>query len=52
MRDDRSTERRQFAAECLAVARQTADPNIRASLVGMAQKWLELAAEQRSASAT
>jgi hypothetical protein len=46
MRDDRSTERRHFAAECLALARQTADLNARAALIAMAQKWLELADEQ------
>jgi len=40
---DRSRERRRMAAECLTVARQTSDPGIRASLVEMAQKWLDLA---------
>jgi hypothetical protein len=40
---DRSRERRRMAAECLAVARQTSDSGIRASLVEMAQKWLDLA---------
>jgi hypothetical protein len=32
-----------MAAECLAVARQTSDSGVRASLVEMAQKWLDLA---------
>jgi hypothetical protein len=32
-----------MAAECLAVAKQTFDSGVRASLVEMAQKWLYLA---------
>jgi hypothetical protein len=32
-----------MAAECLAVAKQISDARIRASLVEMAQKWLDLA---------
>jgi hypothetical protein len=32
-----------MAAECLAVAKQTSDARIRASMVEMAQKWLDLA---------
>jgi hypothetical protein len=32
-----------MAAECLAVARHTSDSGMRASLVEMAQKWLDLA---------
>jgi len=32
-----------MAVECLAVARQTSDSGVRASLVEMAQKWLDLA---------
>jgi hypothetical protein len=32
-----------MAAECLAVARRTSDSGVRASLVEMAQKWLDLA---------
>jgi hypothetical protein len=32
-----------MAAECLAVAKQTSDSGVRASLVAMAQKWLDLA---------
>jgi len=32
-----------MAAECLAVAKQTADSGIRASLLEMEQKWLDLA---------
>jgi hypothetical protein len=40
---DRSRERRRLAAECLAVAKQTSDFGVRASLLEMAQKWLDLA---------
>jgi hypothetical protein len=43
MLGDRSRERRRMAAECLAVAKQTSDSGVRASLVEMAQKWLDLA---------
>jgi hypothetical protein len=43
---DRSHELRRFAAECLALAQRTPDANARASLLDMAQKWLELASEQ------
>jgi hypothetical protein len=32
-----------MAAECLAVAKQTCDLRVRASLLEMAQRWLELA---------
>jgi hypothetical protein len=41
-RSDRSRERRQIAAECLASAQKTTDLAIRASLVSIAQKWLDL----------
>ena len=40
---DRSHKRRQLAAECLALAQHCADMNIRASLLLMSQKWLDLA---------
>src|SRR5580692_10751732 len=40
---DRSRERRRMAAQCLAMARQASDSGVRASLVEMAQKWLDLA---------
>jgi hypothetical protein len=40
---DRSPERRQRACECLAMAKQASDANIRALLVEMAWKWLDLA---------
>src|ERR1700730_18425275 len=43
MSGDRSRERRQLAAECLAAAKKTSDVQVRASLVEMAQKWLDLA---------
>ena len=36
-------ERRQRASECLAMAKQASDANIRASLVEMAWEWLDLA---------
>jgi hypothetical protein len=32
-----------MAAECLAVAKQTRDSGVRASLLDMAQKWIDLA---------
>ena len=40
---DQSRELRRMAAECLAAARQTSDSGVRASLVEMAQRWLDLA---------
>lgn len=40
---DRSRERRQRACECLAMAKQASNANIRALLVEMAWKWLDLA---------
>jgi hypothetical protein len=43
MSSDRSRERRQLAAECFGLAQQIADPHLRASLVAMAQTWLDLA---------
>jgi hypothetical protein len=43
MSADRSRERRRMAAECLAVSKQTTDSRVRASLVEMARKWLDLA---------
>src|ERR1700730_9122478 len=43
MSSDRSRARRQLAAECLAAAKKTSDVQVRASLVEMAQKWLDLA---------
>jgi hypothetical protein len=43
MSGDRSRERRRLAAECLASARQTSDLRVRASLLEMAQKWIDLA---------
>jgi hypothetical protein len=43
MSGDRSRERRRLAAECLAVAKRTSDVGVRASLLEMAQKWLDLA---------
>src|SRR5258708_1412241 len=43
MSDDRSRERRQLAAERLIFAKQMADWKIRASVLGMTQRWLDLA---------
>jgi hypothetical protein len=43
MSGDRSQERRRLAAECLAAAKQTSDARSRASLLEMAQRWLDLA---------
>ena len=34
---------RQYAANCLNVAKQVGDPTVRASLVDMAQVWMTLA---------
>jgi hypothetical protein len=46
MPSDPLSDRREFAGECLALAKQTQDLKIRASLLDMAQKWLELASER------
>jgi hypothetical protein len=43
MSGDRSRERRRLAAECLEVAKRTSDAGVRASLLEMAQRWLDLA---------
>jgi hypothetical protein len=43
MSDDRSRERRRLAAECLALAKDTSDTDVRAFLLAMAQKWLDMA---------
>jgi hypothetical protein len=43
MADDRADEPRKLSAECLAKAQQTSDLNLRAPLLGMAQRWLDLA---------
>jgi hypothetical protein len=43
MSGDRSRERRLLAAECLELAKRTSDVRVRASLVEMAQRWLDLA---------
>jgi hypothetical protein len=40
-----SEEFRRAAAECLEAASKTADQNARATLLLMAQKWLEMASE-------
>jgi hypothetical protein len=43
MAGDRSRELRRLAAECLILARQTSDLGVRASLLEMAQKRIDLA---------
>jgi hypothetical protein len=43
MPGDRSREYRRLAAECLALARGSSDSRVRASLLSMAQNWLDLA---------
>jgi hypothetical protein len=43
MSSDRSHERRQLAAERLIFAQQMTDWRIRASVLGMTQRWLDLA---------
>jgi hypothetical protein len=40
---DRSDEFRRAAANCVAIARTTADPATRVSLLTMAQRWYDLA---------
>ena len=43
MAGDRSRELRRLASECLTLARQTSDLGVRASLLEMAQKRIDLA---------
>jgi len=43
MAGDRSRELRRFAAECLTLARQTSDLQVRAALLEIAQKRIDLA---------
>jgi hypothetical protein len=43
MSGDRSRERRQLAGERLIFAQQMTDWKIRASVLGMTQRWLDLA---------
>jgi hypothetical protein len=43
MSDYRSQERRRLAAQCVALAQQSADPTDRAFLLEMAQSWFRLA---------
>jgi hypothetical protein len=40
---DRSDEFRKAAADCVALARATSDPLMRANLLTMAQRWYDLA---------
>ena len=46
MPDNPSRKRRELAAQCFAFAEQTSDLNVRAKLVAMAQKWLDLANDE------
>jgi hypothetical protein len=39
----RAEEYRRYAAECIRVAQETADPKDKALLLEMAEKWRELA---------
>jgi hypothetical protein len=43
MSSDRSHERRRLAAERLIFAKQMTDWRVRASVLGMTQRWLDLA---------
>ena len=45
MSGDRSAEFRASAADCLKLARRAGDPRIRAALLVMPQRWLDLADE-------
>ena len=45
MSGDRSAEFRASAADCLKLASRAGDPSIRAALLAMAQRWLDLADE-------
>jgi hypothetical protein len=47
MSHDRSLERRQFATQRLIFAKQMADWKIRASVLGMTQRWLDLAEHRK-----
>jgi hypothetical protein len=52
MFDDRLRERRQLAAQRLNFAKQMADWKIRASVLGMTQRWLDLAELRNEADAS
>jgi len=43
---------RQYAANCLNVAKEVGDPNVRASLVDMAQVWVTLAEQTETEDTT
>ena len=43
----RVDEYRRYAAECLRIAQETSDPEAKARLLNMAQKWRELSERQR-----
>jgi hypothetical protein len=47
MSHDRSLERRQLATQRLIFAKQMADWKIRASVLGMTQRWLDLAEHRK-----
>jgi hypothetical protein len=48
MSGDRSRERRQLAADRLIFAQQMADWKVRAAVLGMTQRWLDLAEPRES----
>jgi hypothetical protein len=43
MTGDRSQGYRRYAAECLTLAQRATDDRVRASLLAMSERWLELA---------
>ena len=48
----RVDEYRRYAAECLRIAQETSDPETKARLLNMAQKWRELSEKAEEASAS
>jgi hypothetical protein len=49
MQVDRLSVSRRAAAQCLDLALRTQDPNMRTSLLAMAQRWLEFSSEELGA---
>jgi hypothetical protein len=49
MQGDRLSVSRRAAAQCLDLALRTQDPNMRTSLLAMAQRWLEFSSEELGA---
>ena len=48
----RVDEYRRYAAECLRIAQETCDPEAKARLLNMAQKWRELGEKAEEAAAS